>query len=302
MALHLAEPDQLQIGTEPPYDAEPVDWPFNATKAYLLDEASLAETATRFASPIDELYIGGYEEQAHESVFFIQQTFCAILPQIPHDHPGHVKLAKLVVDLMNRPSPSGAAHQDGGSRNNLPWADLRAPECRYSQGPADEMVKLEKRGGEYYPQYETDGAKLGVGAIKAEWTRHNAFLARLVTTPGALDYEKYALISMQGALEESAKTAEEISANVPAAAVWIFYAGEHIYKSRREWSERWTPAQGGPLWNGKKGFCPERWALWKDRFQWVTMQENTTDEAREFAGKAVRKMSEIESLVGNTDG
>jgi len=55
MALHLAEPDQLQIGTEPPYDAGPVDWPFDATKAYLLDEASLAETITRLASPIDEL-------------------------------------------------------------------------------------------------------------------------------------------------------------------------------------------------------------------------------------------------------
>lgn len=222
MALYFAEPDQLHIGTEPPYDAEPVDWPFNATKAYLLDEASLAETITRLASPIDELYTGGYEEQAHESVFFIQQTFCAIHPQIPYDHPGHVKLANLVVDLMNRSSPSGEAHQGGGSRNNLPWADLRAPECRYSQGPADEMMKLEKGGEEYYPQFETDGANPGTGAIKDEWTRHNAFLARLVTTPGATDYEKYVLIAMQGALEESTKTAEEISANVPAAAVWMF--------------------------------------------------------------------------------
>jgi len=33
---------------------------------------------------------------------------------------------------------------------------------------------------------------------------------------------------MQGALEESTKTAEEISANVPAAAVWMFYYGEYL--------------------------------------------------------------------------
>ncbi len=103
---------------------------------------------------------------------------------------------------------------------------------------------------------------------------------------------------MQGALEESIKTAEEIWANVPAAAVWIFNCDENIYNSRREWPERWTPALGDPLWNGKKGFCPGRWALWKDRFQWVTMQGNMTDEARELAGKAVRKMNEIESFAG----
>ena len=163
-------------------------------------------------------------------------------------------------------------------------------------------MKIEKGGGECYPQYEADGAKLGIGAIKDEWTRHNAFLARLRSTPGAPDYGKYALIAMQGALEESSKTAEEISVNLPAAAVWIFYAGEHFYKSRREWREHWSPASGGPLWNGKKGYCPERWVLWKERFQWVMMQGNMTDEAKEFTGKAVRKMNEVESLVGDKDG
>ena len=132
MALNLAEPDQLQIGTEPPYDAKRVDWPFNATKAYLLDEADLAETTARLAAPIDELYAGGHEVQARQSVSFIEQTFCAMLPQIPHDHPGHVKLAKLVVNLMNRPYLSSEVHQDGGSEkigrgliSDLQSADIR---------------------------------------------------------------------------------------------------------------------------------------------------------------------------------
>ena len=50
MAFHLAEPDALQIGTEPAYDCEPANWPFNAIKSYLLDEATLSETVTNRSS------------------------------------------------------------------------------------------------------------------------------------------------------------------------------------------------------------------------------------------------------------
>lgn len=254
MALHLREPDQLQIGTEPPYDAEPVDWPFNTTRAYILDEISLNEVIRRLAAPIDELYAGGYEDQAHWAVHFLYSTFCAILPQIPYDHLGHVKLANLFVNLMNRPSLTSEAHPDGESRNNLPWAYLDVPECRYSQGPADELMKLEKGEPKYYPQYETGGVDLGIGAIKDEWTRHNAFLARLLSVPGAPDEERYALIAMQAALEEGSKSAEEISVNVPAAAVWILFAGEHIYRSRREWPERWTQRREVHYGMGERDF------------------------------------------------
>jgi len=60
--------------------------------------------------------------------------------------------------------------------------------------------------------------------------------------------------------------------------------GEHIYRSRRDWLN-WTPAEGGALWDGKKGFCPERWALWKERFKWVAEQGEMMDEARDLAAK-----------------
>jgi len=57
MAHHLAEPDAFLIKMEPPYDAEIADWPFNAIKACLNDQASLVETVEKLAVPIDDLYI-----------------------------------------------------------------------------------------------------------------------------------------------------------------------------------------------------------------------------------------------------
>jgi len=205
-----------------------------------------------------------------------------------------------VVELMNRSRPSSDASYDAGMRGKLAWADFRTLKCRYSEGPTDDIVKGEV---EYYPQYEADSEKLGVGAIKDEWTRQNAFLARLVTTPGASDYKvhyaKRALIAMEAALEEDTKTAEEISVNIPAAAVWIFYAGEHIYESRDEWPERWTPSEGGPLRTGRKGSCPGRWALWKERFQWVARHDAMTDEANDFAERAVEETDRVGKLVSD---
>lgn len=299
MALHFYEPDHLQIGIEPPYDAEPADWPFNIIKAYINGEITTADAIIKIATPVDELY-PIFLVQADDSVYFIWLTFCAILPQIPYDHPGHDRLAKLVVELMLRPGPSGEPRRNWGAEHESPWTHLSTPECRYSAIPADEDIRwCKSEGHEYSPQYEADGAELGLLKIKEEWTRHHAFRARLHAAPRSLNYEKDALIAIVPALEEGEKAPEEISLNIPAAAVWILYAGEQIYTCRSEWGRKppngCKPAEGGPLWNGKIGFCPKRWALWKDRFQWVTMQSDMTDEAREMAGKAVEKMNEIES-------
>jgi hypothetical protein len=53
-------------------------------------------------------------------------------------------------------------------------------------------------------------------------------------------------------------------------------------------------ARDGYLWNGKKGFCPERWALWKARFDEISKLELASEEARAVAKKGFEVMQEIE--------
>ncbi len=152
---------------------------------------------------------------------------------------------------------------------------------------------------EYHSQYEPEGLELGLNSVKEEWTRHNAFLARLLTMHDAYAiYERYALLATQSALEEDDKTSEDSGRNVPAAAIWVLYAGEHIYRSRRESLERCTPAEGCPLWNGKKGFCPERRALWKERLEWVAEQDGMVEKARDLAVRPFSKMKETKKALG----
>ena len=106
MALPLCQPDEVQIGTEPPYDVDgSADKPFNIIKSLVNDELSVPNAVSRLATPIDELVKTGFDVEADDGVYFLQETFSALIPQIPHDHPGAARLADVIIALMTRPSP-----------------------------------------------------------------------------------------------------------------------------------------------------------------------------------------------------
>lgn len=112
---------------------------------------------------------------------------------------------------------------------------------------------------DFIPDYE---------ALREEWTCSNAFVARLVTRQCQLFdlYVVYAIHTMRAALEEELH-ADELWINVPAAAVWMFYAGDFIFNNERQWEVsaegkllgHRSTAYGGELCQGKTGFCKERW-------------------------------------------
>ncbi len=138
---------------------------------------------------------------------------------------------------------------------------------------------------------------------RERWVNLNAFVARL-TAARVYDFELYAIWQLRDALEEPVEeSGEEVTdssfdAKIPAAVQWIFYCGELIYTSKREYEHGprvGDPARGGELWKGdKRGFCEERWGFWKNRFAELQHYEKLLPETRALAGKAVQVMEGIE--------
>ena len=322
MLLSLYQPDEVQIGTEPPYDlTNSADRPFNIVDSLVNDEISVTNAISRLANPIDELVKTGFDTEANDGVYFLQQTFSALIPQIPHDHPGAAKLADVVSALMTRPSPLTpeanekqqeqyrALGRDTVLSSQSPWQGMVAPECRYSDVPASEYIKYDGRDGkdDYNPQFEhvprtlRAGSKEASEAVKNEWTRYHAFLARLVMNPHLPHRNLYlgrAFQALVPALEDIQESNDLLSADVPAAAVWLVYAGDVLFNMEISVQDMGQLEQkGGVLWQSKGkegGYSKTRWDFWKNRFKWIEKESAADDVAKTLSAKAVGEMENIE--------
>ncbi|PYH78813.1 hypothetical protein BO82DRAFT_243353, partial [Aspergillus uvarum CBS 121591] len=146
------------------------------------------------------------------------------------------------------------------------------------------------------PGAERDAAIARIGNV-------NRFVARLVAThePVFRPHAWFALVTLRRALETPwAQMAPEDprAAWVPAAAAWIEVLGAEIYAWEEEYAAgpaAGAPGRGGPLWQGKHGFCRERWGLWRERFGEVARLDGEDVHVRSVAGRAERRMKVIES-------
>jgi hypothetical protein len=279
----------------------PADRPFNAIRSYLKDQSTLAETIDRLASPIDSYYDREFDDLVERSLHFTWQTFNAIMVQMPHDNTAwHTRLAEILIGLSERPSPSDEVRMVTEPPGSILWADLPyySPDFVGGWLDAARVVYSELGlGGRLDPDFVPDH-----DLRREQWTRSNAFVARLVTKQcKALDYEVYAIHTMRAALEDELH-ADELWINVPAAAVWVFHAGNFLFRSQREWvfvpekgnAEGRSVAYGGPLWQGKTGSCIERWDFWKERFGVIVEREDVDEDTRSWADSTKRKMEEIQ--------
>ena len=284
-----------------PEPRAPADRPFNAIYSYLEDQATLAETVDRLAHPIDSYYEREFDDLVEQSLYFTWETFNGIVVQIPHENSAwHTKLADIFIGLSQRPPPSDKVRIVGEALNNTLWADLPyyAPEFQGGWIDAASAAYAESaHNGRLDPDFAPD-----YDWIREQWTRCNAFVARLVIKQcKALDYEVYAVHTMRAALEEELHV-DELWMNVPVAAVWVFYAGEWIFQNQREWGsapEGGVPghqgvAHGGTLWQGNTAFCIERWIFWRQRLGAIVDREDVDEDTRSWAERAKRKMEETE--------
>jgi len=125
----------------------------------------------------------------------------------------------------------------------------------------------------------------------------NKFTA-LLTANNVLRGRTFALWSLRSALEQDFDQIKNaLDGYIPAAVQWIVYAGTLLYECEKEYPVRadgGSTGSGGPLWNGKTGFCQERWTFWKNRFEQVQSISELADSTKSAAKKAVTEMDKIE--------
>ncbi|KAJ7597682.1 hypothetical protein C8J56DRAFT_326122 [Mycena floridula] len=134
------------------------------------------------------------------------------------------------------------------------------------------------------------------------WASLNAFVAR-VTASETTNFDDYGIWAMRYALEDDSiapdPTAvmkdgelkpEVLDQHVPAAAVWILYAGDRMRNLSVKGDEGSRSTRGGPLWEGKPGYSKERWNFWKERFSSFSERQDLAVETREISKQAAEKM------------
>lgn len=103
---------------------------------------------------------------------------------------------------------------------------------------------------------------------------------------------------MRGALESKVSQRDQgdpLDAFLPAAAAWIDIAGSSLRKCEDDFppASGAKPGKGGPLWDGKHGFCAERWDLWQKRFGELTSDSQLSQGLRDTAREAGEKMKKL---------
>lgn len=106
--------------------------------------------------------------------------------------------------------------------------------------------------------------------------------------------------TMRSALEyspEQRSGLEDPEVYVPAAAACIMIAGEKLRSFEDDWVPgelTGRPVEGGPLWEGKQGFCEGRWRLWKERFGAVSEEPGISEHTKMVAKEAHDEMERID--------
>lgn len=207
------------------------------------------------------------------------------------DTAGQTKLLDLVRTLKARPDPPLPTQMTIPLQQNWMWSSGKLWSELLMIGPATR---------ESWNDTPRDWGELTPAEIHA-WTNVNAFIAK-ITKEGLANFWLYAIWAMREALEDGDRTqVAELDAVVPAAASWVLVAGEGILKKDEVWKASFTtgdPAGGGRLWKGKKGFCKERFGLWKRGFQVLSQRKDLNSETREISAEAFLRMGDLE--IGQT--
>lgn len=152
------------------------------------------------------------------------------------------------------------------------------------------------------PQQLAESSERQRGA--ADFIYGNEFLARMTgTSIAALNFRLYAVWTMRSALEHPGTQRSEHDALdlwVPAAAAWIEVLGPQMYR----WTDEYpsgprvgAPGRGGALWDGKHGFCKERWTLWRTRFREIAAAPGVAQDIVIIASQAAGTMGMVESAA-----
>ena len=87
-----------------------------------------------------------------------------------------------------------------------------------------------------------------------------------------------------------------LNAKVPAAAQWIKMTGQRLYEMEGDLSGEydWQDEELNSKWTGGKGYSKERFAFWRERFEWITTVTALEKSTQRIARECAERMKEIE--------
>jgi hypothetical protein len=142
------------------------------------------------------------------------------------------------------------------------------------------------------------------GLETKRFTAVNEPIARLMLhDEKKFNYSWFVLWTMRNALEchlscsANPRQHHRSLCSIPAAVRLIEVAGRLIWGWDHEFESsisKGDPGGRGLLWNGKHGFCEERWCLWRTRFTELSSEHWLDEEYRDGAKRAAGIMLGIE--------
>ncbi|KAI9677080.1 MAG: hypothetical protein M1817_006919 [Caeruleum heppii] len=272
------------------------DRAFSALSTYLLGVSDMTSAVEAIAAPIAQHFLNGDPGEVESDLEGLWTTLFDTIQQIPHDHPWQDKLVLFVSAIAEHPPPSGPKCLIWG--RSFSWANLPLFGSTFRERRANPVAVMSGRDYNETQDLSIDlpDSYKHEAILRQDWTRLNAFLAR-GNHLRSFGFDLWAIWAMREALEDPLLPVE-LHLNVPGSAVWIYYAGNQLFESDEIWEPGLgdgDPAKGGSLWDGERGFCRERWNLWRRRFQAVVEYVEVPQETRDFASKAVLEMKRIES-------
>ena len=212
---------------------------------------------------------------------------------IPHGHPWQDKLVELLGAMKEVPRQvtPGMVELEGswGSTfwHNLPIFGAEVRET-WNDAPWNDAPMEERPDGLF-------GSRKNTPFSPTVWASLNAFTAR-ITAASVSNFEIYAIWVLKHTLEQERKD-EEVDNNLPAATMWIIYAGQIVYhNAAKDWTDSLEThaAHIRYLRRFNEPFSMERWGFWKERFEFFQHYEVLKQSTRESAGEALGRMAEIE--------
>lgn len=259
---------------------------------YLDDGHALEEAISAFTRPVSSLVCNAVtDESSLEQP--VQDLWAAIISRArttPSSSSHQDRLVTFLTHLKSSNVPGNSNPQLWGASL---WAELpmfgASMREAWNSGPSND-TNIPIRSEALLT------AKVDNGT--SEWVNINAFAARLTASRTA-DFSLYAIWTMRDALETPAARTKNktLDGHVQAGCAWIQYAGEYLYQCEESWEKdprKGDPARGGSLWEGKSGFCKERWSLWRERIEELGKEKGLQEETRKAATGAAERMRQLE--------
>ncbi|RDW70677.1 DUF3632 domain-containing protein [Aspergillus mulundensis] len=259
--------------TKPPGDNHARTSPYSQEAVFAVLNDFLQPESTKPLHQAVREILALLPENAPESteIWSAGDIIIEVASQIPYSHPSQLKLAQLVEQLISAEkfldkSPSGDGMRYRGQRFKESLRDSVT-------GPNDELLN--------------------------EWPNLNAFYAHLDACHIIPYTPAWAISAMWSAFEAEIEDPfpGEKDQCILAAAQYIFWSGQELFKAISYVSEDYTPGEPGPLYTGEGGLSLHRWRFWKDGFRAAGGDMGIGEEARGVAGKAAVLMEGLESAL-----